>query len=297
VADANAVRVLLERNDDGTVNFNCRLTTNGEATRSGLRHAVEEVFGREADMAIFFFSGHGMRRGKSDEQAEGILMTIDATDGDEGVPMEWVIAQANNSPAKERVIMLDCCHAGAIDQILAMRTPVALKEGVSILAGCRSGESAMETYGRGVFSSLVCAALGGGAADVRGFVTVASIYSYVDEILTPWDQRPLFRASVAGLRPIRRAKHSVSDYMLRRVLDLFPTEDYSYPLDKSYEPTEKPNHLEHEKIFALLQRLRASRIVEPVGTEHMYYAAVEGRSCRLTPLGRAYWRQARNGRF
>jgi hypothetical protein len=143
----------------------------------------------------------------------------------------------------------------------------------------------------------VCAALDGGAADVRGFVTVASIYAYVDEILTPWDQRPLFRASVAGLRHIRRAKQAVPDEMLRQMSTLFPSDEYQYPLDKSYEPTEPSHNPDHVKVFALLQRLRAARLVEPVGAEHMYFAAICNKSCQLTALGRAYWHQARNGRF
>lgn len=33
----------------------------------------------------------------------------------------------------------------------------------------------------------------------------------------------------------------------------------------------------------------------PVGTEHMYYAAMESRSCRLTPLGSFYLRKAKKG--
>lgn len=297
VADANALCTLLERHEDGSANFDCRTLTDSAVTRSGLHQAVEEVFGhRDVDLAILFFAGHGMRRGAI-EQSEGVLVTVDTKNGDEGVPMEWVIAQANKSPAKERVILLDCCHAGAIDQILATQTPVALKEGVSILAGCRSEESSLATRGRGVFTSLVCAALDGGAADVRGFVTAASTYAYVDEILTGWDQRPLFRASVAGLRSIRRAKHTVSDDMLRRLTKDFPSEDYRFPLDPSFEPTAEPHDPEHEKTFAWLQRLRAARLVEPVGSEHMYFAAMQNKNCELTPLGRAYWRQAKNKKF
>ena len=134
-------------------------------------------------------------------------------------------------------------------------------------------------------------------ADVRGFVTATSIYAYVDEIFTPWDQRPLLRASVAGLRPLRRAKQAVSDDMLRNLVIRFPTADYVYPLDPSYEPTAEQRNAENEAIFAWLQSLRAARLVEPVGTPHMYDAAMKRKSCRLTALGQAYWHQVRNGKF
>jgi hypothetical protein len=36
------------------------------------------------------------------------------------------------------------------------------------------------------------------------------------------------------------------------------------------------------------QRARSAKLVEPVGTEHLFSAATEGRNCRLTPLGRHY---------
>lgn len=78
---------------------------------------------------------------------------------------------------------------------------------------------------------------------------------------------------------------------------LFPSDAYGFPLDKSYEPEEPSHDPEHTKIFALLQKLRAARLVEPVGAEHMYFAAIENKSCQLTALGRAYWKQARNKRF
>jgi hypothetical protein len=297
VADVNGLARLLENNDDKSSNFNCETLINNAVTRIGLRQAVEHVFNNpDVEIALFFFAGHGVRRGEQ-EPYEGILRTIDGVKGDEGVPMEWVLAQANQSKARERLIILDCCHAGAIDQVLASRTPVPLREGVSILAASRTNQAAAESGGRGVFSLLVGAALDGGAADVRGFVTAASIYAYVDQLLTPWKQRPIFRASVAGMAPIRRAKHAVSDEMLREIGRLFSAEDTYYRLDKSYEPSEQPRHAEHERIFGVLQHCRAAGLVEPVGFPHMYDAAMGGTGCKLTPLGRGYWHQVKNRLF
>lgn len=66
-------------------------------------------------------------------------------------------------------------------------------------------------------------------------------------------------------------------------------------LDPSYEPSELPSHPEHETIFAQLQKCRAVKIVEPVEEDHLYHAAIRSKSCRLTALGRHYWRQAREG--
>jgi hypothetical protein len=38
-------------------------------------------------------------------------------------------------------------------------------------------------------------------------------------------------------------------------------------------------------------------LLEPVDADHMYFAAMESKACRLTPLGRHYWHVANNGRL
>ena len=73
--------------------------------------------------------------------------------------------------------------------------------------------------------------------------------------------------------------------------------DHELPLDPSYEPDADPHHEEHERIFAGLQRCRASRLVEPVGEDHLYYAAMNSTACRLTPAGRLYWQLAKDRRI
>ena len=146
---------------------------------------------------------------------------------------------------------------------------------------------------RGLFTSLVCDALDGGAADVRGSVNVSSLYSFVDEVLTIFQQRPLLKANVSQLIPIRRAGASVSDEMLRKLTKYFATEEDEYPLDPSYEPRAAPRHPEHEAIFAVFQRYRGARLLVPIGVDHLYDAAMSSKSCKLTPLGRLYWRCVR----
>jgi hypothetical protein len=67
-------------------------------------------------------------------------------------------------------------------------------------------------------------------------------------------------------------------------------------LDPSFEPDVEPHDPEHEAIFAQLQKCRAAKLVEPVGEEHLYFAAIRSKACRLTPLGHYYWRLAREAR-
>jgi hypothetical protein len=148
-----------------------------------------------------------------------------------------------------------------------------------------------------MFTTRVCEALEGGAADILGEVTVASVYSYVHQLFGAADQRPMFKANLSKLAPLRKCIPAIAIDTLYKLPDYFPAPDYEYPLDASYEPTAEPKDEVHELIFSHLQRYRAARLLEPVGEEHLYWAAMKKKSCKLTPLGRYYWKLAKDRRL
>lgn len=51
---------------------------------------------------------------------------------------------------------------------------------------------------------------------------------------------------------------------------------------------------EHEQIFSILQKYVKLNLVTPVGEEHMYYAAINSKSCKLTVSGQHYWNLVSN---
>jgi hypothetical protein len=167
---------------------------------------------------------------------------------------------------------------------------------VSLLAASRSDQVAAETD-RGRFSTFLAGALDGGAADVVGRVTIAGVYSYLDESFGAWDQRPAFKANVDRLHELRRCRPAVPLPELRQISELFPSADHVLPLDPSYEPSSEPRDPEHERVFSTLQKYRSAKLLEPVDAEHMYFAAMESKACRLTPLGRHYRDVAEDGRL
>lgn len=294
VADATRIGELLERNDDGTVNLHCRLLTSppSSVTRESLRAELRELFRQPADIALFYFSGHGANI----TSLGGYLVTQDATRNDLGVPMQDVLSLAQNSVVREIVIILDCCDSGAFGQVSVLGDDkIVLRDGVSILTSSGPTESSVEMDGHGLFTSLVCDALAGGASDVRGEVNAASVYSYCDQTLGPWNQRPRFLANVSRLTELRLCRPQVDEQTLRLLTVYFPSLDYDFKLDPSFEPDKKglPSDTEvneqHEEIFSNLQKYRAARLLEPIGAEHMYFAAINSKSCRLTPLGKFYW--------
>ena len=87
--------------------------------------------------------------------------------------------------------------------------------------------------------------------------------------------------------------------VLRCIERLFSDPDEQFALDPSFEPTNDPN-VQHEiitpyadaantAIFQKIQKLESVGIVVPNGTPHMYYAAMESKSCSLTATGKYYW--------
>lgn len=295
VADATGMRDMLSKNEDDSPNFQgILLTTANEVTRDGLTGSITQLFAQPADVALLYFSGHGYL----DNNLGGYLVTSDATQYSMGLRMSDVLELANSSPVKEVFVILDCCHSGNFGQAPASQGQASsLNEGRSILMASRGTESALEINGEGVFTRHVLAALQGGAADILGKVTSASIYAYLDEVLGAWDQRPLFKANISRLHSLRMCKPQVPLEILRRLPTYFSTVDAVLALDPSYEPTETPKNEANEKVFAELQKLRAARLVEPVGEEHMYYAALNSKGCRLSQLGQFYWRLAKDSKI
>lgn len=288
VNDANALGTILESNGDGSPNFGVRIMTSPgiQITRPLLREAIEQLFAGDSEMAFLYFSGHGYIKSTG-----GYLVTTDAKKYDEGVSMDDVLSLANQSKARNKVIIFDCCHSGAMGTPSIVGNNIAqLSEGMSVLTASRDSEFAMEVNGAGVFTSLLIDALKGGAADIRGNITPGSLYAYVDEALGAWDQRPIFKTNVTSFSPLRRIPPKVPFETLRKITQYFPTPEAEHPLNPTYEDTEKTANPENVKIFKDLQQFQGVGLVVPVDAEFMYFAAINSTSCRLTALGYQYWR-------
>lgn len=287
VNDALSIKNILETHGDGSPNFDVKLITSPDVVdRAKLRSAIDELFSGGCDISLLYFSGHGFINSMG-----GYLVTTDAKKYDEGVLMDEILNYANNSKAKDKIILLDCCHAGAFGTpVIAGNNVAQLSEGLSVLSASRDSESALEINGNGVFTSLVVDALQGGAADLRGHITPSSIYAYVDQALGAWNQRPIFKTNVTRFTSLRAIQPRVPHEILRKLIDYFPSPQDEHPLNPSYEDTE-PNHdIAKVSIFKNLQKFVSVGLVFPVGEEHMYYAAINSKSCRLTALGYQYWR-------
>ncbi len=295
VEDAERMERVLARNHDGSANFDCRTLTcpHDNVTRPELRRTITELFEQPADIAWLHFSGHG-----TSNDLGGYLVTPDAESHDLGVPMADVLTMANDSPVSEVMITLDCCHSGSFGQSPQLQgTQVSLAEGVSVMTATRPAQASLEVGGGGLFTSLLVEALDGGAAGVLGEITAAGVYAYIDYALGAWDQRPLFKTNISRFVRLRHAQPKVAIELLQKITEYFPVPAEDAPLDPSYEPAVEPRNETNERIFGDLQKLRAVGLVEPVGEEHMFYAAVNSKACRLTKLGLYFWRLVNDERL
>lgn len=291
VNDAKRLTEILASHQNGDPNFECETIVSGKRkiTRALLREKLQELFEHWAEVALFYFAGHGVVN-----EFGGYLVTQDFKENDEGVAMLDVLSLANQSEVKEVVIILDCCHAGAAGVIPALQSDqVLLREGVSILTATSTKQKAIEEEGGGIFTTLLCGALESGAADVQGNVTIASVYAYLDQALGAWQQRPYLKTHVSRLITLRECEPALDLAIIRQLPTHFPVADFEFPLDPSFEPTSEQALARNTDIFAELQACRGAQLVEPIGEEHMYYAAMNSQSCRLTPLGQFYWKLAK----
>ncbi len=299
VSDAERMATVLRKNDDGTPNFDARelLAPVGgpddRVTRAIVRREVRDLFRHPADVALLHFSGHG-----TVNDLDGYLVTQDAAAYDEGLAMSEILKMANDSKAAEVIVVLDCCHSGTLGNPPTVDNRKAmLREGVSILTASRGDQPSVEVAGGGLFTSLVVDALQGGAADILGHVTAPAMYAFVEAALGAWDQRPLFKSHVSKIVALRKCRPPIDCSVLRELPALFPVPAEDIQLSAAFERTSQSADAAKVAVFGKLQALNRVHLVVPVGTEHMYDAAIGAKACRLTASGRYYWRLAREGRI
>jgi hypothetical protein len=302
VNDASAFATIIEGNGDGSPNFDVRLHTD-VPTKGKLTELMLNLFKGESDVALFYFSGHGF-----ENNLGTYLVTPDADKLDVGVSMNDLLVMTNECKARNRIVILDCCHSGAVGTSKLTGGMVSsINSGVTILTASRSDESAIEVNGHGVFTNLLLAALKGGAADIRGEITPGSIYSYIDQALGAWEQRPVFKTNITEFISLRTMPPKVPLEILRKITDYFPTAEQEFPLDPSYEDTNS-NEVEHPitepyaipenvLVFKDLQKFQSVGLVVPSDAPYMYFAAMESKSCKLTALGYHYWRLVKDKRI
>lgn len=296
INDAEEIGALLRRHEDYTSNFDVHLMRN--VNHEDMLSSIEQLFSGECDSALLYYSGHGLR-----ENCIQGLVPIDYRGHAQAVTLDSIVNCAAGCRTKNKVIILDSCHAGGIGEspVRANQGSI-LSSGLTILAACRPDEYAIEdaSLGHGIFTQLLIDGLKGAAADLNGEITAGSLYTYIDKSLGPWDQRPVFKTNVDRFCSLRKVTPPISAALLRKLPEYFPDECGIHDLDPSYEFTNSPDYHQelkepyadeaHVEILKGLQKMERVGLVVPRHEQHMYFAAMNSTGCMLTPLGR-YYRQ------
>lgn len=296
VNDSHSVKSVLERNDDGTVNFSVKLMTStgssSAISRGLLKEQIRDLFAGDGDSALFYFAGHGHV-----EATGGYLLASDCQTGDDGVPLSEVLTLANRSKIRNKIIVLDSCHSGVAGASPSTPNYSELVEGVTILTASTAEQYASEENGKGVFTSLFVDALCGAAGNLVGDVTPGSVYAHIDQSLGPWEQRPVFKTNVKSFVSLRKVHPPISLSDLHMITEFFPSPGAVVRLDPSFEPKSENPIPENTQKFAILQKYNRVNLLVPVDAPHMYHAAMESKSCALTVLGEHYRRLVERGRI
>lgn len=311
VNDAKLMQEALGRNYDLSLNFQCkhmlaetRRLENGEwfllsaVNHHELEKNIDWLFEGDPEIALFYFSGHG---GVIED--EGYLCPTDFDGKHTGVPMSNLIKAASKSKARNKIIILDCCHSGAAGIEFFSRGLSGLPENTVIMAGCTEEGYSQEKNGSGVFTQLFVEALNGAGSNIMGEVSPGSIYAYIDKSLGAFEQRPVFKANVKSFISLKKNKPLIGMEELQRLTEFFEDPDDEYPLDPTFEEDKKnlpegvdaTKNPEHEAIMKILRKYWQNGLIVPDKEEYMYQAAINSDKLRLTAMGRHYWNLLHKG--
>lgn len=302
VADCLASHENMSRNMQVTTLLSSSLS---DVASERIVEAIEELFSSTLTCAVIYLAGHSVLKPSTSDL---ILVTPDGEKRSRGVSLNEIMNLANEAfpRIQSTIIVLDTCNSGALGEFRssnASTTTSTLGEGVTVLAASGRKQSASEQGAGGIFTSLMLEALHGGAADLLGRVTPAAVYSFIDQNFGAVGQRPVYKANVSRFTSLRQCEPPIDIRHLKNLPKWFPinTDDSKmqdhHALNEKYEPkrdnvpkwiTDIEPDPDLVKIFEGLQACNRQGLVVPVDAEHMYYAAIERKSCKLTPLGRHY---------
>ena len=156
--------------------------------------------------ALFYFSGHGLQRDAG--VPEGYLATSDTNpnNGNFGISLDWLRRLLQNSPVKQIIVILDCCHSGSL-MTFADADPGA-RQGVDrlFMAASREYESAYESLNgkHSVFTQALLKGLNPHQQS-SGKITNYTLTDSVSQQLRGEIQQPLFENSGSEIVLTRRS--------------------------------------------------------------------------------------------
>ncbi|MBT1173814.1 caspase family protein [Bifidobacterium sp. MA2] len=221
-ADARDMARALRYDWSGNPTWENRILVDGDADvvdEGRFRDEVTRMLdGADHDAVLLYYSGHACRLSDGDLLLATYEDDPSAADGDRsGLRFSELVEETRRHADILRfmVVILDCCHAGAIADI-------ELPRNMAVLAASRGDEAAREIGGHGRFTAALLMGLDGASADVYGNVSVMSLYSDVNTILAMDGrgfQRPVFKAFLDRDIVLNQTRAGITPRMMSRLVD------------------------------------------------------------------------------
>jgi uncharacterized protein YjbI with pentapeptide repeats len=203
--DAEAIAVLLEQYGDFRVTRlpeaispagQPYVSQGFELGLDNLEKALEKLFMPEGrsipDTALFYFSGHGLRKKRG--VSEGFLASSDCDPQKSfwGLSLRWLRELLEASPIKQQIVLLDCCHSGELFNFNeANPGDRGSARDRCFIAASREFEAAQVSLDS-EYSVLTQALLQGLDPQRQASITNFGLVDYLDQQLGNNTQRPIY---------------------------------------------------------------------------------------------------------
>ena len=146
--------------------------------------------------ALFYFSGHGIQKEAGIQEGYLALSDSNPEAGFYGLSLFWLRRLLQESPVRQRIIWLDCCHSGELLNFLEADPGARPGTDRLFMAASREYESAYESINTpySVFTQALLDGLDPQRSET-GIVTNHSITAWVSQSLKGEIQQPLFESS------------------------------------------------------------------------------------------------------
>jgi WD40 repeat protein/energy-coupling factor transporter ATP-binding protein EcfA2 len=146
--------------------------------------------------ALFYFSGHGIQREAGIQEGYLALSDSNPDVGFYGLSLFWLRRLLQDSPVRQRIILLDCCHSGEFLNFLEADPGARPGTDRLLMAASREYEAAYESLDSpySIFTQALLTGLEPQRTET-GIVTNHSLTAWVNDTLKGELQQPLFENS------------------------------------------------------------------------------------------------------
>ena len=243
--------------------------------------------------ALFYFSGHGIQREAGIREGYLALSDSQPDRGFYGLSLFWLRRLLQESPVRQRIVILDCCHSGELLNFLEADPGARSGTDRLFMAASREYETAFESLDDpySVFTKAILAGLDPGRVE-SGIITNHSLTDHVNHALKGEIQQPLFESSGSEIILTRRNGTPSTLCHTNRSTDVCPYRGLEF-----FDETHAEYFFGREDLTAkLIDKLKTEHFVAVVGASGIGKSSLvrAGMIAQLrqqrTALGEERWR-------